>query len=273
MKRRTIAAFFLVLCLVLAGCGGKSDATYALGDMEIPALPTDEEPKMDMYGNRDAFVRTYTEFTSVETILPDYVEQLINEYDFQMVTKALKTCEPPAEYGTEGDIYLGYPTGEEGEKTILLEIVWDPESCEVVSSIIPGPITEGRTSSNTVSYEAARDYMRSVDPGVLGLSGTSMSAYEVFAADGSILVNGQQCMCFNIYEGKDDASSGNQFQGVYLMSVDGQHLYRLDLDTNQVEAIDAPNLPKPGESAQDTAEDDESDAEDGEDKDDEAEKE
>lgn len=246
MKRKLFGTALLLTVLLLSACGGGGGATYTLGDLEIPALPTEEEPKMDVYGVGDAYVRTYTQFTEVETILPDYVNQIIEEYGFQMVTKALMTCPVPTEYGPEGDIYLGIPTGEEGEKTILLEIVWSPENCVVVSSIIPGPITD---VENTVQVDTAQQYLEGMSPSDLGLSGASMDAYEVFAEDGGALVDGRQCLRFNVYQGSS-AENGNVFMGTYFISMDGQHLYQLDLETNQVTKLADPNL-STGEEGED----------------------
>lgn len=259
MKRK--ALLVLLAMLFLSACGGSSEPTYTLGeDLEVPALPTEEEPKMDVYGVGDAYVRTYTEFTNVETILPDYVTMLIDEYGLQPVTKALMTCPAPMEYGPEGDIYLGTPTGEEGEKTILLEIVWSPEDCVVVSSIIPGPITD---VENTVQVDTAQQYLEGLSPSDLGLSGASMADYEVFAEDGGALVDGKQCLRFQVYQGSSAAENGNEFMGTYFISMDGQHLYQLDLDTNQVTKLADPNLstgeeesetPESGEASQEDAE-------------------
>lgn len=269
MKRNLWAV--LLMALLLSACGGSSGPTYTLGDLEIPALPTEEEPKMDVYGVGDAYVRTYTQFTEVETILPDYVTMLIEEYGFQTVTKALMTCPAPTEYGPEGDIYLGIPLGKgededeeekkekdekdgddgetKEEKTILLEIVWSPEDCVVVSSIIPGPITE---TVNTVQVDAAQQYLEGMSPSDLGLSGASMAEYEVFAEDGGALVDGQRCLRFNVYQGSK-VEDGSVFMGTYFISMDGKHLYQLDLDTNQVAKLADPELPteeEDGEAAE-----------------------
>lgn len=239
MKRKAVGCAALLAALLLSACGGGSSGpTYTLGDLEIPALPTEEEPKVDVYGVGDAYVRTYTEFTNVETILPDYVTMLTEEYGLQTVTKALMTCPAPMEYGPEGDIYLGAPTGEEGEKTLLLEILWNPEECSVVSSIIPGTITD---TVNTVQVDTAQQYIEGLSPGDLGLSGASMDAYEVFAGDGGALVDGKQCMRFSVYQASG-TENGSVYMGTYLISMDGQHLYQLDLDTNRVTKLADPNL-------------------------------
>lgn len=76
-----------------------------------------------------------------------------------------------------------------------------------------------------------------MEPGELGLEGTSMSDYEVFPQSGTELVNGVTCIRLDVYNG----SSGPrpyEFEGSYLMSIDGAHLYRLDPVTNQLEELD-----------------------------------
>lgn len=243
MKGKQIgAAVLLTALLLLSACGGEEEADaphYTVAGMEFPALPTEEEPETEIYGTGDAVTRTYTQFSDPKQVVSDYVALMTGEQGFQVVTETLLPQSPPSEYGAEGEIYLGRVT-EEGDKTVLFELAWSPESCIVISSLIPAPIPE-----NTIEVMGVTEtltYMESLSPSDLGLEGDSMDAYEVYAQDSVVMVNGLRCMQLDVYS-QGGEQGGNALEGSFLMSFSGQ-LYRLDRTTNEIQCLDGlnPNL-------------------------------
>ncbi len=247
MNRKQIGSAILLtaLLLFLPACGGEAEDAprYVVAGEEFPALPTEEEPELEVYGTGDAVTRTYTQFTDTK----------------QVVTETLGPQNLPSEYGAGGEIYLGRGA-EEPNKTILFELVWTPESCIVISSLIPASIPENATDVMGVDETLA--YVEGLSPSDLGLEGGSMDEYEVFAQDSVVLVNGLRCFQLDIYS-QGGEQGGSALAGSFLMSYSGQ-LYRLDRLTNEIQRLegltatpgtDEEGQGQDGESKDDTPED------------------
>lgn len=263
MNRKQIGSAILLtaLLLFLPACGGEAEDAprYVVAGEEFPALPTEEEPELEVYGTGDAVTRTYTQFTDTKQVVSDYVALMTGEHGFQVVTETLLPQNLPSEYGAEGEIYLGRGA-EEPNKTILFELVWTPESCIVISSLIPASIPENATDVMGVDETLA--YVEGLSPSDLGLEGGSMDEYEVFAQDSVVLVNGLRCFQLDIYS-QGGEQGGSALAGSFLMSYSGQ-LYRLDRLTNEIQRLegltatpgtDEEGQGQDGESKDDTPED------------------
>lgn len=243
MKRSLIGtAVLLTVLLLLSACGGEAVAEgphYTVAGEDFPALPTEEEPELQIYGTGDAVTRTYTQFPEPKQVVSDYVALMTGEYGFQVVSDALIPQSAPSEYLEEGEIYLGRGTEEPGH-TVLFELVWSPESCIVVSSLIPADIPENAV--DVIGVEESLTYMEGLAPAQLGLEGDSMDEYQIYAQDGVVLVNGLRCMQLEVYS-QGGEHGGNALAGSYLMSFGGQ-LYRLDRATNEIQRLEGlnPNL-------------------------------
>lgn len=240
MKRNAIAtAVLLTVLLLLSACGGEPAEDmphYTVAGEDFPALPTEEEPEVQIYGTGDAVTRTYTQFDAPEQVVSEYVALMTGDYGFQVVTETLLPQSEPSEYEAEGEIYLGKGT-EKPNQTILFELVWSPESCIVVSSLIPAAIPENAV--DVMGIEETLSYMESLSPSQLGLEGSSMDEYEIHAQDSVVLVNGMRCMQMDVYS-QGGEQGGNALAGSFLMSYSGQ-LYRLNRLTNEIEALEGLN--------------------------------
>lgn len=135
----------------------------------------------------------------------------------------------PQEEEPEGEVYL-------------LEVLWSMDSLAVVTSQVPGVITSPPLSesdyyhSSSMGMHDAQEYLESLDPAQLGLSGESMDEYEVMIVDGAVIVGDVPCTRLNVYS-NNNATNSNEFMGCYLVSKDGLHLYRLDTMTNKAELL------------------------------------
>lgn len=72
--------------------------------------------------------------------------------------------------------------------------------------------------------------LKAMNPAQLGLSGSSMDEYEIYAMEGFVTVDGIDCRRFTIYPKGETGS----IAGIFLISSDKQHFYQLDQTTNAV---------------------------------------
>lgn len=118
-----------------------------------------------------------------------------------------------------------------------VRITWSPGVCVVTVDEEIGKVTSPPPSTQrpnqSISIWDAEDRLEAMDPAQLGLTGASMDEYEVIPMDGTQMVDGRPCVCMYVYSSHNSANS-NAYMGSYLMSLDGQHLYRLDPNTNEV---------------------------------------
>ena len=76
-----------------------------------------------------------------------------------------------------------------------------------------------------------------MDPADLGLPGDSMDLYEVLPMDGTQMVDGVPAIRLHVYN-DNNAAGSNDFMGSYLMTVDGEHLYRVNLETQELTELE-----------------------------------
>ena len=118
-----------------------------------------------------------------------------------------------------------------------VRITWTPGKCVVTADEEVGKVTSPPSSTvpagQALSIRGAQNRMREMAPIQLGLEGESMGEYELIPMDATEIVNGVACIRINVYNGTN-AANPNEFQGSYLMSVDGLHMYRLDTGTNEI---------------------------------------
>ena len=88
----------------------------------------------------------------------------------------------------------------------------------------------------TMTTMEALDYIRAMEPADLGLTGESMEEYRIYALDGVVKVDDIPCLHVNIYQ-TDNPAGSNAVAGNFFISADGQHIYRLDVETNTVEEV------------------------------------
>lgn len=129
---------------------------------------------------------------------------------------------------------------EEPGRVLTVKIEWSEGQCVVTADEAEGKVTtrprtpQGSVGGGGMGQQAAKDYLKSLNPAQLGLSGQSMENYEILVNDGTVFVNDLPCHRINIYDEYD------VIMGCFLIALDGQHMYRLDVETNQVTAMDMP---------------------------------
>ena len=150
----------------------------------------------------------------------------------------------PAESGDPADTPEPTPTPEPVEEPVRMvlsvRITWSEGKCVVTADeeegMVTSPPRQNVPSSEAVTMRGAQDRLKAMSPAELGLPGESMEEYEVISVDGVEMVDNAACIRVHVYTEETEAQ-GSEFMGSYLMSIDGQHLYRLDPITDEVSIL------------------------------------
>jgi hypothetical protein len=237
----------LAFC-TLAGCGKKDDGADAETEV-LEGLPQEygfEEEKVEapVMEGATAFtqekveggaVYTYTGLTEPGQTSADYASALTEGEDpFSVVTSQFYLTDDPDYTQETGSVYLARDAAVEGSVCVL-RLDWDLEtqSCTVTTSTEEGQVTEpppepiGGSSGGSLTVAGAVDYVKSFTPTQLGLEGSSMEEYKVYAQDGSVYVDGMPCMKVKVCS-VDSEQQFNRIEGNYLITTDKLHMYSLD---------------------------------------------
>ena len=128
------------------------------------------------------------------------------------------------------------PVEEPPDMVLTVRITWSPGKCVVTADEEEGRVTSPPSSGaaqHPVTQRGAAQVLKRLDPAMLGLPGQSMEGYEVIPMDGTELVDGLTAIRMHVYS-DDNASGTNDFMGSYLMTIDGDHLYRVDPNTDAI---------------------------------------
>jgi hypothetical protein len=122
----------------------------------------------------------------------------------------------------------------EENRVCLVQLDWTADSCTVTLRYQEGVIqqrpVETESSSgggSSLTLATAIDYIKSFSPADIGLDGTSMEEYQIYALDGVILVDNTPCLHLKVYR-SDNPQQTNQVAGNFLLTGDKQHMYSLD---------------------------------------------
>lgn len=135
-----------------------------------------------------------------------------------------KRLEEDTALDADGELILAKES-DSGSGLFQLDLTWDDASCTVTPSFDKDGVLPEESSSMTM--EEAVDYIRSLPPSTLGLTGEDLSDYSIFCEDGLVLLDGTPCLCLNVYR------SGS-YQGSFLFSPNAKTLYRLNRSTGEV---------------------------------------
>lgn len=203
---------------------------YSISNLTMAALPSEEGVSVSKDTPEDSgeVIYQYTGFTAAGDVVADYTQKLTKEYGFTVVDDGYYEMDLPDFTTEEGLVTLAKPDTSEGN-LLSIQLSWFGEDCTVVLSNPAGSIQKpmGMTLLETL------DYFRALPPSTLGLPGTSMKEYRVYALDGTVLVDRRPCLQLNVYTNTNQEET-NEIQGMYLMTSDGQHLYRLDKESKTV---------------------------------------
>lgn len=237
------AAVVCVILFLRGGEGGKGKTpklpvAYAVGEAEIPAMTAGKDEKVTWTQDAEG-VYTYEGFSDNAAAAEDYAQELLDSaMGFEVVDDGYVKQEMPEFTETSGTVSLARDSAEEG-KLYSVVIEWTEENCVVKLDIPEGAITEPKQPSEGSTLSEKLEHFESLPPSVLGLEGSSMDEYEIYATNGTVIVDDYVCLQLNVYS-KQNPVETNDPCGVYLMSSDELHLYRLDRQTGEVTELDIP---------------------------------
>lgn len=238
----TILVIFLLVALLcsLKVYEGKEDkdasevVAYSVGGEQVTALTAAEGVKVkeDLPDKKEtATVYTYDGLETPGKTVEAYTEQMTAEdVGFTAVDEKCAQVEELDFTAGEGSVRLAKNAAEEG-KVLSLVLTWKNEACTVTVDVPEGEVMKSQREEMT-QMEAV-DYLYAQSPARLGLEGDSMKKYKIYTISGIVFVDRRACMQLNIYSTANPEGT-NQLAGIYLMSGNGEYLYRLDRATNMV---------------------------------------
>ena len=127
------------------------------------------------------------------------------------------------------------PAEEAPDLVLTVRITWSPGQCVVTADEEEGRVTSPpppAPAQHPVTQRGAMQILEGMSPAELGLPGDSMEAYEIIPMDGTEMVNDLTAIRMHVYG--SSSSGANDFLGSYLMTIDGDHLYRVDPITDEI---------------------------------------
>lgn len=231
-KRYSIVLLAACMAAALSGCGGeKLPETYSAGEDSLPSLTAlvtlDNSPKCAEETEGDATSYHYTELDNPSQAVTDYRSALESDYDCVPLSADGERLPEDSELSAEGKLILARQS-DSGSGLFQLDLTWDKTSCTVTPSFEEDAALPEESSSMTM--EDAVEYIRSLPPSALGLTGDDMSSYSIFCEDGLVLLDGTPCLCLNVYR-------SDSYQGSFLFSTSNNALYRLNRSTGEAQPI------------------------------------
>ena len=272
MKRKKLMVILVAVILAGAACAAvfllkdRGDSaedrkeidpptSYRIGGVDVAALPVlseeitvyqeavkqetqdgeETEETEEKPSESDTVVYRYEGFEATGSLVEAYVV-LMNTVDtgFCIVDDTLAETEAPDYEAEEGSVHLARNGAEEG-KVMSIQMAWSQGCCTVTVETLTGEITEPPVPE-AMTISEAEDYVRSMSPARLGLAGTSMQEYNIYVIDGTVLVDGIPCIRLNVYR-DDGKAETNEVVGIYFLSADKAHIYKLDVKRGVAEEV------------------------------------
>ena len=114
-------------------------------------------------------------------------------------------------------------------------VEWSEDIVTVVPEKVEGALPDPPQPVEMTLSEAT-SYMRYCIPNLLGVSTDEVKNYRIYVEDGKVLINGTPCLRFKICR-ENPQTGGNETSGDYYLSSDRRHIYRLNVETNEVEEV------------------------------------
>ena len=229
----------IALCLLLSACGGGASAEppddYVIGDDLLPALtkvvPLGEQSTFSQEGDGEEqpFTYHYGDLESGSTVVSTYVDSLVEVYGCSVLDEENRET-TLSSLSEEGTVRVGIE-GVQGDGIFVLDLQWDNTSCTVIPKFEEG--AEIRAEEiETLSMAEALLRLEDFAPQELGLEGEDMSRYTIYPSDGIVMVNDEPCFQMDVY-----LAENHQFEGSYMVSATGEHIYQLDRTTGQAAEV------------------------------------
>ena len=203
-------------------------------DEEAEEKPKEEpaEPKIPV---ANAF--HYEGLRSAATIVSAYTTLLTDSaVGFYPVDSTLQPAKLP-EFDTDaGSVQLVMEAGEEDGFFYSFRVEWSEDGVTLIPEKVEGSLPE-QPQPVEMTLSEATSYIRYRIPSLLGVSADDAKNYRIYVEDGKVLINGTPCLRFKICR-ENPQTGGNENSGDYYLSSDRRHIYRLNVETNEVEEVD-----------------------------------
>lgn len=239
-RRAAALVLAVMMAATAAGCHGKNSlpSEYQVDGLTVQAMTVPQEATL---AETDSETFTYEGVTNAGSVAKSYTDMLIGaDNGFTVVDDTYTQTGEPDFTQEEGQVFLAKAVEEEENKLLTVKVNWASDQCVVTLSTAEGTITVPSTeSSSTMTDTQVVNFVKSLSPSVLGLSGDSMDSYQVYLMEGDVYVDGVGCKRVQVYS-RDNPSNTNHFEGLYLVSGDGKHVYRQDPMTDETQALTLP---------------------------------
>lgn len=216
----------------------KLPSAYSVGQIEIPAMKSGKDETVSWTQDAEG-IYTYTGFADTKAAAEAYAQQVLDGgIGFTVVDDGFVEQETLPEFtGTEGKISLARDSEESG-RLYSVVVEWTQENCVIRVDIPEGEITQPKEPVESTLGEKLTHF-KALSPAALGLEGTSMEEYEVYAMNGTVLVDDHACLQISVYS-KDNPHETNETCGIFLVTSDELHIYRLDKESGTITEVNLP---------------------------------
>ena len=154
---------------------------------------------------------------------------------FYPVDSTLQPTKLP-EFDTDaGSVQLVMKAEEDGF-FYSFRVEWSEDVVTLIPEKVDGSLPDPPQPVE-MTLSDATSYMRYRIPSLLGVSADDVKNYRIYVEDGKVLINGTPCLRFKICR-ENPQTGGNENSGDYYLSSDRRHIYRLNVETNEVEEVD-----------------------------------
>lgn len=227
------------MLLLLPGCGGGAQeppSSYTIEEETLPSLntavPLDEGVQYTMETSEEGEVRhRYQNLSSGSEIVQSYMTYLSEEDSCTFLDEEGALWPEEGILDETGTVVAAVESPE-GEGLFELSILWDESSCTIIPTFAEGAQLPEEEANEGMTLEEAVEYLYSFSPASLGLEGTDMSDYNIFVESGLCMLDGESCLCLNVYSLPD-----HQYAASYLIAGLQNEVYRLERETGVVSPI------------------------------------
>ena len=201
---------------------------------EEPKEKPEEEPAEPVIPVANAY--HYKGLQSAATVASAYTTLLTDPaVGFYPVDSTLQPAKLP-EFDTDaGSVQLVMKAEEDGF-FYSFRVEWSKDVVTLIPEKVEGSLPDPPQPVEMTLSEAT-SYMRYRIPSLLGVSADDVKNYRIYVEDGKVLINGTPCLRFKICR-ENPQTGGNENSGDYYLSSDRRHIYRLNVETNEVEEVD-----------------------------------
>ena len=192
--------------------------------------PAESAPPVANAFHYDGLGNAATVASAYTTLLTD------SAVGFYPVDSTLQPAKQP-EFDTDaGSVQLVMEAGEEDGFFYSFRVEWSEDVVTLIPEKVEGALPEPPKPVEMTLSEAT-SYMRYRIPSLLGVSADEAQSYHIYVEDGKVLINGTPCLRFKICR-ENPQTGGNESSGDYYLSSDRRHIYRLNVETNEVVEVE-----------------------------------